>query len=325
MSSIKTTVPFDKSKREFSRLFRIILQRNARHALKSPIFGSLEISAFTESIKGELPTDGDVILAACDSLYFRNFALQLIESMERLGKSEAFHLHLLEPTDEVIQQTQHLAESLKNVKLTYTIDPCILAAPLAHREIYYSAARFLLAPSLITAGVQRLLMVDVDAVMNKSPWTLLKAKSNNHSGGFIFRHNEKHPWRKVLASAVLFHATPGSSRLASALARSMAATFRLRPKYHIDQILPFFVSENARRLFWDFETFDIPAKIMGYEYEPDAAFWTAKGVKTIDTFVAERGKLLMAANQDASPTSASSEGTSQLYTGGDHTETAVGV
>ena len=222
-------------------------------------------------------------------------------------------------------RTEHLAESLKNVKLTYTIDPCILAAPLAHREIYYSAARFLLAPSLITAGVRRLLMVDVDAVMNKSPWTLLKAKSNSQSGGFIFRRNEKHPWRKVLASAVLFHATPGSSRLASALARSMAATFRLRPKYHIDQILPFYVSDHAASSFGILRPSIFPPKIMGYNYEPDAAFWTAKGVKTIDTFVAERGKLLMAANQDASLTSVSSEGTSQVYTSVDHTETAVGV
>jgi hypothetical protein len=269
-----------------------MLRRNVRHALKLSQSGSRETALFRESIKGELPNSENVLLAACDDRYFYNFALGLIKSIERLGKPEALHLLLLQPSDKVIEEATTLSKTLKHVKLTYSIDPCVLGEGLPRREIYYTAARFLLAPLILESGVDRLLMIDVDAVMNRSPWSIIKSDFDHQSGAFIFRRNEKRPWRKILASAVLLNNSPSSMRLANAIAVSIAVSLGSKPKYHIDQILPFYVCDLLKRKFQDFSTIDIPAELMGYHYEPEAAFWTVKGHQALDTFINERDRLL---------------------------------
>ncbi|PSH64889.1 hypothetical protein CU102_20840 [Phyllobacterium brassicacearum] len=234
----------------------------------------------------------DLILAACNDAYFYTFAIDLIRSMERIESTHSLHLHLLEPSDAVIQKAEELKRKLIWVKLTYTVDQCALAASVNNRAIYYTSARFLLAPSILARGIDRLLIIDVDAVMNFSPWGLFDRTSLKHSGGFIFRPHMNRPTRKVLASAVFFHSSAGSMRLADTLARSLAVTFKSRPRYHIDQILPHYICTIATSRFWDFSTFDIPAKLMGYSYQADAAFWTTKGKSNIDRFLSERTKLL---------------------------------
>jgi hypothetical protein len=168
----------------------------------------------------------------------------------------------------------------------------VLADGLAHRPIYYTASRFLLAPLILKQGAKRLLIIDVDAVMNNSPWPLFGPDSVTTSGGFIFRPGMRRPWYKVLASAVFFNGSAGSVRLAEALAQSLAATLAYRPKYHIDQILPHYLCTFAASYVPGFSTIDIPKKLMGYDYEADTAFWTVKGKSNIARFQTERKKLI---------------------------------
>ncbi|WP_244598721.1 hypothetical protein [Rhizobium tubonense] len=282
-------------KKRHGVIFQLILKRIASRVLKSAKTGAKEMAVFSGSIIGDLPVPAngsDVLLAACNDAYFRLFALDLIQSIELLGAPQAVHIHLLDPSDDVIREAESLRSSLKSVKLTFTADPCALARNLPHRQVYYTAARFLLAPLILKAGAKRLLIIDVDAVMNRSPWALFGAQTSASSGGFIFRRDMKRPWFKVLASAVFYNDSPQSIGLCDALARSLAATFKYRPKYHIDQILPYFVCTFAKRDVPNFETFDIPSNIMGYGYEADAAFWTVKGKSNIDRFLTERSKLL---------------------------------
>lgn len=284
-----------KLKKRHGALARLVLQLIARRALHSTSTGAKQLSRFAAGISGTLPVpaDGtDVILAACNDVYFHLFALDLIHSVERLGKKQALHIHLLEPSKEVVHQAEALKRALESVSLTFTIDRCVLADNLPQRPIYYTAARFLLAPLILKQGVKRLLIIDVDAVMNTSPWPLFGANSATASGGFIFRPGTRRPWYKVLASAVFFNDTAGSIRLAEALARSLAATLAFKPKYHIDQILPHYLCSFAPRSIPGFSTIDIPEKMMGYDYEVDTAFWTVKGKSNIDRFLAEKKKLL---------------------------------
>lgn len=286
-----------KLKKRHGLLVRLFLQLIARRALRSEKTGAKQRSQFAAGLTGKLPeprNGRDVVLAACNDAYFHLFALDLIHSIERLGRRQALHLHLLEPSDAVIREAEALKRDLKTVTLTFTVDRCVLAKNLTHRPIYYTAARFLLAPLILKQGVRRLLIVDVDAVMNASPWPLFGQDSVSTSGSFIFRRGMRRPWYKVLASAVCFNGSPGSIRLAEALAQSLAATLAYNPKYHIDQILPHYLCSVAPRYVPGFSTIDIPEKMMGYDYEADTAFWTVKGKSNIDRFVAEKKKLLEA-------------------------------
>lgn len=283
--------------KKHSALFRLLL----RHIVRGVIAGkqgAKEHSVFSKSISGDFPNGGDVILAACNDDYFRKFAIDLIRSVESHGAPQKLHLHLLEPSETVLEEIAQLRATLEHVQLTVTIDPCVLAETIPYRTVYYTAARFLLAPMLLTAGVDRLLIIDVDAVMNKSPWQFFDNEAALRSGGFIFRREKRKHWYRVLASAVFLNGSPGSVRLAENLARSLARTLRYKPRYHIDQILPYYICELAERRFSDFATFDIPKEIMGYSYESEAAFWTVKGKSNIDQFLVERDKLL--SSRDAS-------------------------
>jgi hypothetical protein len=284
-----------KLKKRHGVIFQLILQRISSRASKSMRTGAKEMAMFAASISGDLPDPGngsDVLLAACNDDYFRLFALDLVQSIELLGAPQAVHLHLLDPSDEVIGGVKRLRDTLKSVSLTFTVDPCVLARNLPYRQVYYTAARFILAPLILKAGAKRLLIIDVDAVMNLSPWPLFDARTSVCSGGFIFRRDMKRHWFKVLASAVFYNHSPQSIRLSDALARSLASSFKFKPKYHIDQILPHYVCQCFKQHFPDFKTFDMPSNIMGYNYEAEAAFWTVKGKSNIDQFLEERRKLL---------------------------------
>ncbi len=288
----KTDGKLDKRHSLFSRW---VLKRIAVKTLRSADAGKKQREIFAKGISGAFPdpADGpDVILAACNDAYFNLFAISLIKSIERLGKTQPLHIHLLEPSDEVVQRAGAMQRDLKFVTLTFTIDRCLLADKLSHKQIYYTAARFLLAPLILERGVKRLLIVDVDAVMNMLPWKLFGCDSATTSGGFIFRRGMRRPWYRVLASAVFFNGSKGSLRLSETLASSLAAALAYNPKYHIDQILPYYLCSFAPRYLPDFSVIDIPDKLMGYDYEPDSAFWTVKGKSNISRFLAEKEKLI---------------------------------
>jgi hypothetical protein len=287
--------PTGKIKKRHGLLFRLNLKRIANRALRSSKTGNRQLKTFASGLTGIWPdpADGpDVILAACDDGYFQQFALALIQSIERLGKRQPVHIHLLDPSEDTIRDVTMLKGKLRNVILTFTADLCVLADSLRHRQIYYTAARFLLAPFILKRGIQQLLIIDVDAVMINSPWPFFSADSTVASAAFIFRPGMRRPWYKVLASAVFFNATTHSIRFSDALARSLAAALAYRPKYHIDQILPHYLCSNAARHVTGFSAIDIPARIMGYDYESDTAFWTVKGKANIDRFLAEKKRLL---------------------------------
>ncbi|MBO9135217.1 hypothetical protein J5289_20885 [Rhizobium sp. B230/85] len=260
-----------------------------------PNYGAGSLSRFSDAVDGDLPDPAmgkDVILAACDGNYFNLFAVDLIGSMERLGVRQALHIHLLEPPKSVIAAAEKLRASLKWVRLTVTIDRCELAAGLQHRQVYYTAARFLVAPLILDRGIERLLVIDVDAVMNKSPWDMFTSSSRLCDGGFIFRPQKKRPWYRVLASAVFYSADAGSRRLASAIARSLTSTLLLKPSYHIDQLIPYYACSFAPDYNEAFKVFDMPPEVMGYNYEAEASFWTVKGKSDIEKFISEKKVLL---------------------------------
>jgi hypothetical protein len=284
-----------KLKKRHGVIFQFILQRISSRALKSVRAGAKEMAMFAASISGDLPdpdNGSDVLLAACNDEYFQLFARDLIRSIELLGARQAVHLHLLNPSDDVVREIGRLQNTLKSVSLTFTIDPCVLARNLPYHQVYYTAARFILAPLILRAGAKRLLIIDVDAVMNLSPWPLFDAHTSVCGGGFIFRRDSKRHWFKVLASAVFFNHSPQSIQLSDVLARSLASSFKFKPKYHIDQILPHYVCQCFKQHIPDFKTFDMPSNIMGYDYEAAAAFWTVKGKSNIDQFLEKRRKLL---------------------------------
>jgi hypothetical protein len=262
-----------------SPFYRAVILYNCLRACFSQAFGKDILSRFEEGISGTFPEAAarDVVVAASDETYYWRFALSLANSMESLGQPLALHLHILGPSDRTEEHVRELSGKLTHTRLSFTFDRCVLAENLRYRTVYYTVSRFLLAPVLLRRGAARLLIVDVDSLMKNSPWPYLEKLPKNLCAAFIFRHKQKRPWRKVLASAVFYNSNHTSLIWANLFARSAAATLVRAPRYHIDQIIPAYLSKFAGRFGENLRPGHIPAGLMGYNYEPDAAFWTVKG------------------------------------------------
>jgi hypothetical protein len=238
-----------------------------------------ELAAFEASLQGELPTGRDVsdlILVACNDAYFAKYAHALINSAAAVDQHFAVHIHLLDPSQKTLEEIQLLQCRHSTVRLSFTIDQGEIANTLQYRNIYYTAARFLLVPSLLERGVTRVLVIDIDTIMKNSPWPILDQGVKSDNGAFIFRSRQWKPWKKILASAVYYRSTERSLKMSKRIAKSILATIHHKPKYHIDQVIPHYIMQiGLHRLRSTYS--QMPHDIMSYRYAPSAAFWTTKG------------------------------------------------
>jgi len=248
-------------------------------ATKSETICSPQLPAFEAGLQGTIPTGSDtsdLILVACNDAYFESYARALVNSAASVGQCLAIHIHLLEPSQKTIEEAQLLQNRHSTIHLTFTVDRCEAANNLRFRNVYYTAARFLLVPSLLQRGVNRVLVIDVDTIMKNSPWPILDRIAEPHDGAFIFRRRQWKPWKKILASAVYYRSSERSLTMASRIANSILTALELSPRYHIDQIIPHYLfrigGHGLRSMF-----LNMPHDIMSYRYETSAAFWTTKG------------------------------------------------
>lgn len=219
----------------------------------------------------------DLILAACDDTYFQKFATPLLMSMDAMPERHHVHLHLLRPSEATVEKAEALRSSFANVRVSYTVDPC----QGLHRDnslgIYYTAARFVLAPLLLDRGIRRLLIIDVDSVMRKSPWPIIDRMPAHTAAGFIFRHEKRRAWQKILAGAVMLTERSESRMLARRFAKSLLVNLARRQQYHLDQIIPHYLIERSNTEARS-RIQSLPPEVLSLDYAENAALWTAKGI-----------------------------------------------
>ncbi|WP_428426528.1 hypothetical protein [Pararhizobium sp.] len=274
MPSDKPSAP----RRKHSRFSCLKIWLTTAATVLSSSYGGELRDSFQRSLKGKMPTGSDtedLILAACDDVYFGKFANSLINSINLAPNKHSLHFHLLKPSPETLQKVEKLKNSISNVRLTYTYDPCEHVNPKNSIGIYYTAARFILAPLLLEQGIKRILLIDVDAIMRKSPWPIIDTMPEDMSAAFIFRRNMRRPWQQILAGAVLLKGSEQGKLFADRLARSLLVNLSRLQSYHLDQIVPYYLSLRGGSSRGYIK--DIPPNILSLEYSEDAAFWMPKG------------------------------------------------
>ena len=128
------------------------------------------------------------------------------------------------------------------------------------------------------------LCVDVDAMANQPVWEAYESWRAKGDVGLIFRDKAKHPWRKILASAVGINASEGGKRYCSGVARALLSLLCYKPRYHLDQIVLHYAATIARKQ-QQATFFEMPLRFSDYEFHPDSIIWTAKGGrKAADAF-----------------------------------------
>ncbi|MCB8837076.1 hypothetical protein [Aurantimonas sp. VKM B-3413] len=276
------TVEIIKKKRH-SLLWRYRIARRIRKALKDPEWAASEAARFRSDLSGDLPalpasSGPGVVLAACDDLYYHSFGPTLARSIERHGVEQPMHLHLCAPSAATLADIERLSNSLRHVRLTWTWDRGTLAEGLPFRSIYLASARFLIAPVVLESCRAPVLCLDIDAIANKPIWKHYELARAGTDVVVIQRREETSDSRRVRAGAFGLNPTPDGLRFGAALAGSLSAILPLRPRYHLDQIVIYYLMKELARSD-SIRIKDMPPALSDFGFEKDAVIWMAKGWK----------------------------------------------
>lgn len=265
-------------KKNHSLLMRWRIGRCVARVIASDKAHAADFARIEKTILGTLP-EGEgapVLLAACNDLYYREFAVTMLRSIERHGQPERFHLHLCGPSTEVLDDARALAARLSHVDLTVTWDEGY-GASLPHvPTIYYTCVRFLIAPLILKATRSPVLCLDIDGIARRPITPAYDEVRDGSDILLIKRPQMASSVRKVLASALGFNPTANGSRFADRLARALAGMLSMRPRYHIDQIAVYRLVRSIEPR-GELSTAQMPISFADHDFGEGSAIWTAKG------------------------------------------------
>lgn len=266
-------------KKYHSRWFSAWMAFRCRRAVAQPLYGRRALARFQGGVSGIMPAAGGkgTLLAACNDLYYREFGVTFILSMEQQSVRQDMHLHLCHPSPATLLHIERLASALEHVRLTYTIDTCVLAAPLPQASVYYTSARFLIAHQILLATNKPVLCLDIDGIVTGPVWSVFTAAMGD-ADVVLKQRAMRAATRKILASAVGFNTTERGRAAADAVARALARVFEMRPAYHIDQACLHYVSA-AMEYRKGLRIAAIPSTLIDTEFREESVIWTAKGWK----------------------------------------------
>lgn len=270
--------PIEIQKKHHSRIHRFRIWRRACKAVADPQWGAKAFETFRDSVSGTFPAPSGegVVLGACNELYYWKFAVTLLLSLEQHERGVQVHLHLCSPSAELLAHVVVLARSLQQIKLTWTTDDGRLAGPLEYPTVYLAAVRFMVAQLLMEHTRSPILCLDVDAIAVKPVWPAYAAVQGLGDVALIVRADKKHPTRKILASAVGYNPTPAGLKFVSSVARAIASVFEIRPIYHVDQILIFYVMREMVKQE-ALAVASMPIALADFSFHPDSVIWMPKG------------------------------------------------
>ena len=217
-------------------------------------------------IYGELPTES-VLFAACDSNYFIEHAPAFIYSADDVNKNT--HIHVVNPTPEVFSLASILTATT-SVKTTFTFHNMELPEVAEMRRTYYACIRFLIAPTIIQAAGQ-VLILDIDG-MCMNDFSFPEAPV-----GYFPR--EPLPgtvgWERegtMCAAGAVYYNRFGI-KYAEEVANQISG---MELKWFVDQIALSKVLTNVE------EAHHFDAQFMDWEFKEGTTIWTGKGPRKYD-------------------------------------------
>jgi hypothetical protein len=226
---------------------------------------------------GDLPeADGKpVLLACCDEVYFYRFARDLAATAHRTSPGVRTHIHIYEPSIRCIDDAAELQRRLgEGMTVSYELtgrSPYRTASPF-----FFTTARFAIAHHILERNRAPVLMIDVDGAVCSELEPEIRALAN-WDVGLILRPNQNRIWRRVLACAVLFNPTAEGRRFSARLAAALERVLRSAPRFHIDQIVIYYLCRYCRRHHENVQIIDLGERWADHEFTPESLIWTAKG------------------------------------------------
>ncbi|HXG18414.1 MAG TPA: hypothetical protein VNN62_05000 [Methylomirabilota bacterium] len=250
-------------------------------------------------IKGVFPRENTngVIFFACNDQFMKRFGYSLIFSCYENVRECGVHVHLYEPSAEILQHLASMREKFSDMNLSYTYEYDIDLGSLPEHGIYYTAFRFVTVRKILEESKSLIVCLDADSlIMNSLQYVLANARQ--HDVGLYFRLKRRRLNKKIAAFCVIFNNTKKSLAFInffSGISIKFQKKYpRIRPHFHFyfDQsglYFSYLFSKFKERLSF----YSIGKNVADYEFSDHACIWTAKGNrKSNEVFLQESRRIL---------------------------------
>lgn len=142
------------------------------------------------------PKNNEIVLAACNSIYFLKYAKYLIYSCNNIKQD--IHLHIVNPDNECLDVINFLKKELKiYLSISTEFFPTINIHTEALKS-YYFCARFFIAKEIFNKfPTKKIHIVDADCLIKKLPiW------DENYRLVLRYRPSYNNLWKKIMAGYV---------------------------------------------------------------------------------------------------------------------------
>jgi hypothetical protein len=187
---------------------------------------------------GTYPAGARLIVAtSADENYFRRYGVGYAKSLQKVGFTDALHIHIIGRPSAVADEISQVRQILAGSDVTVSSEK-----PVVDRAFYYASARFLRLGAMLRRFEADILMTDIDLVWHTAPerWTgqlrdvdvglrIFDAVRNyvmRSSGEIILRFPRTKLWECTSASSILLRNTPAALGFADLL--SQVASHHLR-------------------------------------------------------------------------------------------------
>ena len=271
--------------------------RHALDALLHPAAQTQIVSRHLARIKGAAPpaNANGVIFFACDVQFMERFGFALISSCYEHARECGVHVHLYEPTPEIIARIDSVKGMCGDMQVSYTYEEEIDFGDLPDRGMYYTAFRFVALRKLLGESPSLFICLDADSLIINSLQQVI-ADARQYDVGLYFRLTRRHLNKKVAAFCVIVNNTPGALEfldLFAAIAMKFHRHYtRFRSGFYFDQSGLYF-SYLIGRLRRRSTFYAIRKAVVDYDFGARACIWTAKGNRKHDqVFLNESRRML---------------------------------
>jgi hypothetical protein len=248
-------------------------------------------------IKGVFPRENanGIIFFACNDQFMKRFGYSLIFSCYETARECGVHVHLYEPSSDILRHLAALKEHFSDLKLSYTYETEIDFGSLPERGMYYTTFRFVAAKKISEESQSLMVCLDADSLIMNSLQQVI-ATARQHDVGLYFRLKKRRITKKIAAFCVIFNHTQRALAFInffSAIAIQFQKNYpRTRTNFWFDQSSLYFsylFSKLRERVSFS----SIGKSVVDYEFSDKACIWTAKGKRKNDeVFLKESRRIL---------------------------------
>jgi FkbM family methyltransferase len=164
-----------------------------------------------------------VVLAGCDTDYFRNFAIPLAHSLARnAGIEAALHLIIADPDEWISEEVTALRSDVPALTALEVTTPPVLPQAGDARSTALACLRFIALPGLLRACRRPILVLDVDLLITGSLAAMLALHERADVVLVSSDESSERPWLRFVPSPLLVMPTAAGIAFADMLARYVA-------------------------------------------------------------------------------------------------------